>query len=271
MSGWIPTGGGGGDLDDLDNVDTTGKGDGDTVVWNAGDSEWQAAPPPGSSVNVEDNDTLVAAATTLNFGTNLTVTDDGGGQVTIDATGGGGGSGPDNHFRLKPYTTSPAPNASYPDNERPYAESLPASPSWNVDNVPILTDGDIGRSPQFGFAYRYLGWQSSVGAVTVRVDAGSAVTGSVLRLFGVYGSDQIGIPVSFTLEWSDDDASWTTVTTRSSMGSPATGQKMWMAEFDVSSAGSHRYWRILTTGSSTWLFISEIEMWSSGNPFPWHT
>lgn len=38
---------------------------------------------------VEDDTTPIAAATTIDFGTGLDVTDDGGGHVTVDATGGG--------------------------------------------------------------------------------------------------------------------------------------------------------------------------------------
>lgn len=48
----------------------------------------------GSGVDVEDDDSSVATADTLNFGTGLAVTDDGAGKVTINATGGGGGGGP---------------------------------------------------------------------------------------------------------------------------------------------------------------------------------
>lgn len=41
----------------------------------------------GTTIDVEDDTTPVASASTLDFGTGLSVTDNGGGNVTIDATG----------------------------------------------------------------------------------------------------------------------------------------------------------------------------------------
>jgi len=58
---------------------------------------WTAlAPSGGASLDVDDDGSPVASNVgTLNFGAGLTATDDGGGQVTIDATGGGvGPTGP---------------------------------------------------------------------------------------------------------------------------------------------------------------------------------
>ena len=58
---------------------------------------WTAlAPSGGASLDVDDDGLPVATNVgTLNFGVGLTATDDGGGQVTVDATGGGsGGLGP---------------------------------------------------------------------------------------------------------------------------------------------------------------------------------
>lgn len=42
----------------------------------------------GTTIDIEDDSSPVASASTLDFGTGLTATDDGGGHVTIDATGG---------------------------------------------------------------------------------------------------------------------------------------------------------------------------------------
>lgn len=78
------------DLDDLANVDTTGKADGDTLVWDAGASEWVAAAGGGGgSIDVTDGTTTVSPATELLFdATKFDVTDNGGGQAEVTLLSG---------------------------------------------------------------------------------------------------------------------------------------------------------------------------------------
>lgn len=77
-------------LDDLANVNTTGKADGDALVWDAGASEWIPGAG-GGSIDVGDGTTTVSPATKLLFdATKFDVIDNGGGQaeVTLLAAGG---------------------------------------------------------------------------------------------------------------------------------------------------------------------------------------
>lgn len=78
------------DLDDLANVDTTGKADGDTLVWDAGASEWVAAAGGGGgSIDVTDGTTTVSPATELLLdGAKFAVTDNGGGQAEVTLLSG---------------------------------------------------------------------------------------------------------------------------------------------------------------------------------------
>ena len=63
-----------------------------TVIGERRATAGAGTPGGGTDLAIEDSTTpVIAAASTLNFGSNLTVVDDGGGQVTINATGGGGG------------------------------------------------------------------------------------------------------------------------------------------------------------------------------------
>ena len=73
------------DLDDLGNVNTTGKADGDALVWDAGAGEWvTAAGGGGGSIDVTDGTTTVSPATELLFdATKFDVTDNGGGQAEV--------------------------------------------------------------------------------------------------------------------------------------------------------------------------------------------
>lgn len=71
------------DLDDLANVNTTGKADGDALVWDAGASEWVTDAVAGA-IDVTDGTTTVSPATELLFdATKFDVTDNGGGQAEV--------------------------------------------------------------------------------------------------------------------------------------------------------------------------------------------
>jgi hypothetical protein len=75
------------DLDDLANVNTTGKAGGDALVWDAGASEWVAAA--GGAIDVSDGTTTVSPATELLFdAAKFTVTDNGGGQAEVSLAPG---------------------------------------------------------------------------------------------------------------------------------------------------------------------------------------
>jgi hypothetical protein len=79
-------------FDELLNVDTTGKADGDTPLWDAGSSTWiVGAPSGGGGVTVEDEGTpLATTATTLDFvGAGVTATG-AGATKTITIAGGSG-------------------------------------------------------------------------------------------------------------------------------------------------------------------------------------
>jgi len=70
-------------LDDLANVNTTGKADGDALVWDAGASEWVTDAVAGA-IDVTDGATTVSPATELLFdATKFDVTDNGGGQAEV--------------------------------------------------------------------------------------------------------------------------------------------------------------------------------------------
>jgi hypothetical protein len=78
-------------IGNLGNVDETGAADGDALVYDDGTDTWGPGGGGGSPVAVDDDGVeVVAAASRLNFADNLTVTDDGAGEVTIDALAGGG-------------------------------------------------------------------------------------------------------------------------------------------------------------------------------------
>jgi hypothetical protein len=72
-------------LDDLTDVDTAGKADGEVLTWVAADSEWQPAPAgAGSAIEVLDEGVSeTAALVSLNFVGPVTAADDGSGNVTV--------------------------------------------------------------------------------------------------------------------------------------------------------------------------------------------
>lgn len=75
-------------LDELSDVDTTGVSDGDVLTYDNGTSTWVAsAPTGGGSMTVTDGVTTVNNVTSVTV-VGGTVTDDGGGAVTVTFTGG---------------------------------------------------------------------------------------------------------------------------------------------------------------------------------------
>ena len=77
-----------GALDDLTDVDAPSPTDGQALIWDSGAGEWVAGDA-ASALTVEDGVTSVSPVDTIVFD-GATVTDDTGGQVTVEVTGGGG-------------------------------------------------------------------------------------------------------------------------------------------------------------------------------------
>lgn len=79
------------ELDELTNVDTTGKADGDVIYWNAPDAMWEVAPPTGGGAPIEIFDEGVSKTTTpvsidfVGAGVTATETAD---AVTVTIPGG---------------------------------------------------------------------------------------------------------------------------------------------------------------------------------------
>jgi hypothetical protein len=72
-------------LDDLTDVDTTGKADGEVLTWVAADSAWKSEPAgAGSAIEVLDEGVSeTAALASLDFVGPVTAVDDGSGNVTV--------------------------------------------------------------------------------------------------------------------------------------------------------------------------------------------
>ena len=89
-------GGGGGatELDDLTDVDVPSPADGEVLTWDAGSSEWVAAPPPsGSGFGGALDDLSDVDAPSPDDGDVLTWDDDNSEWIAAAPTGGGGPSG----------------------------------------------------------------------------------------------------------------------------------------------------------------------------------
>lgn len=293
-------GGGAEVLDDLTDVDTTGVADGDVLVYDADTSTWVPGEASNASYSEKVGDTSettfniahsldssavaveiieVSTGDALVAGTDYTwsVTDADNIEVVFgtapgadDAlvvvlasggtSGGGGGGGTSNHFLFKTYTLSPSPTSPYVDNEDDADASTTASTAYAAVAGYMLTNGD--RGDPSSFTTRFVGFNVTTGTVAIRIDAGTAVGGDLLRAWGMFGSDLIGRPTGIKVEHSDDDSSWTTVEDRTGLtGSASGGRRFWRLDVDTSTAGSHRYWRVTTTGFSAWTFISEVELW----------
>lgn len=163
-----------------------------------------------------------------------------------------------NLARGRPVTISETPNATYPDLLTSVLRN--SDSDWVADAASLLTDGASG--PGAGYTPGAIGFNSGTD-ITFALDLGSARAGTFLYVFGYYGDSQIFRPLQVKLESSDNGSSWTTVMDRDGLtagGSP--GTSFWIAEFNVSAAGSHRYWRVTLQRDSIWLFVSEIEFWS---------
>lgn len=163
-----------------------------------------------------------------------------------------------NLARGRPVTISDTPNATYPE----FGTSVlrDGDSDWTADVGSVLTDGASGGGG--GFTQGMIGFDSGTD-ITFALDLGSAQPGSAINAFGYYGTDVIGRPLQAKLESSDNGSSWSTVEDRSGLtagGGP--GASHWIIEFDISAAGSHRYWRLTLERDPDWLFISEIEFWS---------
>lgn len=158
----------------------------------------------------------------------------------------------------RPVIYSPSPSGSYPDVAVDIIRS--GGSDWASDSGTMLTFGhDI---EQESFASGYLGWNSTNDA-TMALDLGTAQPGELYRLQGFWGNNSIYRPLQIKLESSDDGSSWTTVFDKTSLsdgGQP--GARQWFVEFDISAAGSHRYWRLtFDTHASGWVFVGGIEFW----------
>lgn len=89
-------------LDDLANVNAPSPTNGQVLSYNTGASEWQAVTFSASGLTLQTNGTNNGSQSTLNLqqGTNITITDNGTGTVTINSSGGSGGVGLDTVFML---------------------------------------------------------------------------------------------------------------------------------------------------------------------------
>jgi hypothetical protein len=176
-------------------------------------------------------------------------------KITVGSLPTGGGSGGVNIAKFCSYTLTPAPHASYPDNGNDQYNNT--GTTWV--SVKKLTDGLLGS---IGYNDgRYVGWLDQNPAI--RLDLGSAKSGSYFLASGVYGASGIYRPIGAKLEYSDDDSTWTTVEDRTGMASGGQpGTRFWYIEFSVSASGAHRYWRLTLTFDTDWVFVSEIEFWT---------
>jgi hypothetical protein len=83
---WVDNTGGASSLADLTDVDLTGLTDGDVLIYDEASGDWlPETPASGSSLTVQEIDTTpsVANVSVINI-TNGTLTDEGGGEITID-------------------------------------------------------------------------------------------------------------------------------------------------------------------------------------------
>lgn len=185
----------------------------------------------------------------------LTWDDTAGEWVPSAPTGGGGGAGTGltNHAQFATYTLSPSPNASYPEDT---TSRFTTGGSWTT--VGKLVDGMTGGGYTGG---QYIGWTGSV-TPTVSFDLGSAKSVEQAIIRGRYGTGGVYKPASFKVEHSDDNSTWTTDTNPTGLTDTSQpGDRDWIADLAFT-AGSHRYWRLTFTLSSSggWLFLGDIEL-----------
>lgn len=169
------------------------------------------------------------------------------------APSGGGGSALVNRSLGLSYTLPNTPNASYPDAA---AVGFFDGTSWTGRK---LTDGVYGGGYTSG---QNVGFSASDGVVKFDLTSSANVEKVVCR--GRHGTGGVYRPISFKVEYSDDDVSYTSafnVTGLAEGGQP--GDQDWLAVLPFTGS-SHRYWKI-TLGKSaiggSFLFVNEVEMW----------
>lgn len=163
-----------------------------------------------------------------------------------------------NHAVGRAIAYSPSPSGSYPDVAVDVIRS--GDTDWAANFGTMLTFGhDI---EQESWTQGYLGWLSTQD-ITSTLDLGSALSGQVFLAQGIWGDEAIHRPVQVKLEHSDNGSSWTSFLDKTSLadgGQP--GLRQWYVEFDISSAGSHRYWRLtIDCHTTNWVFVGGIEFW----------
>lgn len=226
---------------------------GDVLTTVAGESAWAAA---GSGYTDEQARDAIGAALVPGTGISIAV-NDAGDTITVAATGGGGTAVAFvNRAIGKPYTVSPTPNVSYPDGSN---GGMFNGTDWSTNK---LTDGAHVSGYVSG---ENIGWNSGTAAV-IRVDLGSAQFISRAIAHGRHGTGGVYRPISFKVEHSDNDSTWTTdlnITGLAEGGQP--GDQNWLGLLDFTGS-SHRYWRVTlgrttTGGGGNFLFVNEIELW----------
>lgn len=150
----------------------------------------------------------------------------------------------------KTYTTTPAPDALYPDT-----------------GGTELTDGAAAATPYTNAEWS--GWNNT--AFAVRIDMGQANSLEKVRFHFLNDNpNSIHSPNALTVSGSNDDSSYTTLGTyaKTTDWSDAAGASAHWSN-DLAVTGNYRYIKFSFTPQSTkWIFLSEIEVYGSlGNFF----
>lgn len=128
----------------------------------------------GGDVAVQDDDVeVVAEASTLNFGANLSVTDNGSGKVTIDATGDSGGGGIETDSDLRTGGDLTINTTSYADVDTA------------IDLVVAASEGDVLQIGSAGL------WEND--SNFSKLDVATIVSGSVVNYVSGAGSAGNGV------------------------------------------------------------------------------
>jgi hypothetical protein len=102
--------------------------------------------------------------------------------------------------------------------------------------------------------------QSASSTVNFTMDNLSAVAAPYLMVRGYTGTDLIQNPTTIVTAYSDDNSSWTTHETKSSLtnlGAAGSGRWSYMCDID---GEVHRYWRVTLTHGNQWMFVSSMEL-----------
>lgn len=159
------------------------------------------------------------------------------------------------------YTLSPAPGVG----DGAFFRLLPGDSNWT--QVGFLTDGFTGSPPDVASWWNegMVGWTDQA-SIVVRLDLGSAQSGYRVRLWGANdNSNNVYLPATVSLEWSDNDSSWTLVETKGSLTQTDSDDGNWVCEFDISTQAAHRYWRVTVTDAvagTSIIYLSELEFWA---------